>query len=541
VSSCGGETTEAPLNQRLQEVHSDLQLGSRGPEVRALNEYLTKYGYFPNATLAERYPAWRPQVATPPADPSVFDERTQEAVWLLQASRNLPTTGAVDETTRAVLRAARCGRPDGIEHVDGDEKFASLPGFRDGKATWTVLHPNTAPPEIYDLVTRALAVWARQTTLNVTFTNATNANIRIEFISIDGPDGTLGSTLFPTEAGGGSLQLDSLESWSINGGPGETDLFTTILHELGHALGIDHSASRSALMWPDYLGPRTSLDLDDKVAVSVIYDTYGTLGTRKASDIASGITGALWMISREVWSDGFRVYKWGGSDWIPTDGGAVRIAVGINGIPWVVGQSGTIYRRRTTEPTATRQWDVIAGATASDIGIGGGDVAGPTSDGHVWIIGRNTLGDGGFQIYKYAGGSSWTAVNGAATKIAVGRNGVPWVTTAPGVLYRRTTNSPTTGDWETLVGTSTDVGLNAGTYMWGVAKVKSGEENVAVWEEQPRTISDFGHVAPARFQWAPGKRMGVGGPNCAITVGVNARPFMVDNNGTIWSSIDGAP
>ena len=54
AAGCDG-AEEPPLRQRLDTLATDLQVGSRGDDVRALHEHLTKYGYFPNAALGERY------------------------------------------------------------------------------------------------------------------------------------------------------------------------------------------------------------------------------------------------------------------------------------------------------------------------------------------------------------------------------------------------------------------------------------------------------------------------------------------------------
>jgi hypothetical protein len=87
---------------------------------------LTRFGYFPNEALARHYARWQPIVAEAPAYQAVFDEQTQAAVLELQRQNALDTTGYVDAATRAVLHGARCGVPDGIRSVDGeqsDEKF----------------------------------------------------------------------------------------------------------------------------------------------------------------------------------------------------------------------------------------------------------------------------------------------------------------------------------------------------------------------------------------------------------------------------------
>jgi hypothetical protein len=107
----------------LTELDRDLGLGAEGRDVLAVFEYLRSFGYFPNADIANRYPAWRP-VAETPADPLVFDERMVDATLALQRNSGLFETGIVDEPTRVLLRTPRCAEPDNIPDLDPSDKFA---------------------------------------------------------------------------------------------------------------------------------------------------------------------------------------------------------------------------------------------------------------------------------------------------------------------------------------------------------------------------------------------------------------------------------
>src|SRR6478672_5398018 len=76
----GCASPEPPLAQRIEKMNNDLGLGSSGDDVATLHDYLTQFGYFPNPALADRFPAWRPVVATAPPDHEVFDASTEAAV-----------------------------------------------------------------------------------------------------------------------------------------------------------------------------------------------------------------------------------------------------------------------------------------------------------------------------------------------------------------------------------------------------------------------------------------------------------------------------
>ena len=70
--------------------------------------------------------------------------------------------------------------------------------------------------------------------------------------NIDGANGILGQTTVPTS---GPLSdvivtLDLAEDWFVGGDspPGQIDFSSTVTHEIGHAIGIDHSENGAALM-----------------------------------------------------------------------------------------------------------------------------------------------------------------------------------------------------------------------------------------------------------------------------------------------------
>jgi hypothetical protein len=58
------------------------------------------------------------------------------------------------------------------------------------------------------------------------------------------------------------------------------DLYTVVAHEIGHALGMDHSGDPTAVMAPSYPGTRTSLTPDDISGIESIYSA----GARRSYD-----------------------------------------------------------------------------------------------------------------------------------------------------------------------------------------------------------------------------------------------------------------
>lgn len=73
----------------------------------------------------------------------------------------------------------------------------------------------------------------------------------------------------------GDVHFDEDRNWVDNEndvtGNGEFDLFTVLLHELGHALGLGHSTVSGSVMEAIYGGGRRTLGADDIAGIQAIY------------------------------------------------------------------------------------------------------------------------------------------------------------------------------------------------------------------------------------------------------------------------------
>jgi len=132
-----------------------------------------------------------------------------------------------------------------------------------------------------DLIRRAFTLWAAQTPLAFTeASNSSEADIVIGWAGgehgdgdpFDGPGDVLAHASFPNPYDNSQvfLHFDDDERW-VDSDARAVDLLTVAAHELGHTLGLAHSADPSALMYPSYDGPHRSLGADDIAGIQAVY------------------------------------------------------------------------------------------------------------------------------------------------------------------------------------------------------------------------------------------------------------------------------
>uniref|UniRef100_A0A8D1RKK9 Matrix metallopeptidase 28 n=1 Tax=Sus scrofa TaxID=9823 RepID=A0A8D1RKK9_PIG len=280
----------------------DAQLAQRvGQELRREAEaFLEKYGYL------------NEQVPQSPTSSLRFSKAIREFQWVSQ----LPISGVLDPATLRQMMRPRCGVADTNSQAPGTKRVSALFAGHQTKmrrkkrfarqgTKWYKQHlsyrlvnwPQHLPePAVRGAVRAAFQLWSNVSALEFWEAPATGpADIRLTFFqgdhndglsnAFDGPGGALAHAFLPRR---GEAHFDRDERWSLSRRRGR-NLFVVLAHEIGHTLGLTHSAAPRALMAPYYkrLGRDALLSWDDVLAVQNLY------GKPQGGSVATQLPGKL--------------------------------------------------------------------------------------------------------------------------------------------------------------------------------------------------------------------------------------------------------
>ncbi len=251
----------------------DLGKSSNAQAYNQVVSYLIQQGFIPKGSFPDG-----PQLSVALAE--------------MQRKSGIPVTGVYDYATARDMERPRCNmvKPqlppqNGLFFVPGPTKLV----WR--KKNLTYCFDNTASKlsaqDCYDAVRGAFQRWAQISPLN--FTELPVGDIRpidihIKWVSGDHGDdspfdngGTVtdGNVLahgfYPQNTDiAGDIHFDDFEPWTL------IQLANVALHEIGHALGLDHSLDPGAIMYWRYNGV-TELTKDDIDGINFLYGPETTL------------------------------------------------------------------------------------------------------------------------------------------------------------------------------------------------------------------------------------------------------------------------
>jgi len=248
-------------------------------DIRKAQDYLQRFGYVPDKV-----------------DRGVRDQTTEAALRKLQETFGLPVTGELDEPTAEFMNRPRCGVPDFYplsgRGIDRNARFgvSGCSYFAHERHLNYAFSPFSADLQSADqaaAVERAFNSW--QTEIATDFDRvgpSLNPHLPIGWFRGDHGDGSpfdgagnvLAHAFYPPPCGGshaGKCHFDDAELWATAHGANQFDIETVALHEIGHLLGLTHSAVAGSVMFPTYGGQLRDLQPDDINGIRSLYGRRG--------------------------------------------------------------------------------------------------------------------------------------------------------------------------------------------------------------------------------------------------------------------------
>eukprot|EP00064_Thunnus_orientalis_P000477 superscaffoldBa00000025_g478 len=196
----------------------------------------------------------------------------------MQAFFGLEVTGILNNETVEVMKAPRCG----VSDISRYGHFYGKPKWEKRLITYRITRytPDLSQSQVDSTIAKAFQLYSDVIPLDFKQIYSGTADIMIlfkggyhgDFYPFDGAGGVLAHANSPGRAQGGDTHFDDDETWTLT--RRGVNLLLVAAHEFGHALGLDHSRDRRALMYPTYQYVNTNgyrLPDDDRRGVQALY------------------------------------------------------------------------------------------------------------------------------------------------------------------------------------------------------------------------------------------------------------------------------
>ncbi|MEQ9642629.1 MAG: matrixin family metalloprotease [Alphaproteobacteria bacterium] len=327
--------------------------------------------------------------------------------------------------------------------------------WRPGEAiTWTVSGGGVDGRQTFDtvldgdwlpVIQQAFDTWAATANLSFQFvaTDAAGVDIRLGGIAeLDGPGNVLALSMVSflgDDIQFADIQFDLAEDFTLFGVSDSISVFATTLHELGHALGLNHEDRVDALLNANYDQDIQTLLPDDRAAIRAIYGAPGEPtppvpannddGTLVATSAADSVS---------TGDSGVRVFGLGGADTIDGGAGDDTLA-GSRGFDLLRGGPGDdLVRGQFGDDNVRGEEgdDTVIGGAGNDtlVGSNGADLLSGQSGNDTLLgeVGSDTLRGGGGGDSLFGGPEDDLLVGHAGDDTIIGGAGVDTLIGGPG-------------------------------------------------------------------------------------------------------------
>lgn len=209
---------------------------------------------------------------------SITNESFSQDLQAMQAFFGLEVTGTLNKETVEVMKAPRCG----VSDISRYGHFPGKPKWEKRLITYRITQytPDLTRNQVDATIAKAFQLYSDVIPLDFKQVYTGTADIMIlfkggyhgDFYPFDGAGGVLAHANSPGRNQGGDTHFDDDESWTLT--QRGVNLLLVAAHEFGHALGLDHSRDRRALMYPTYQYVNTNgyrLPDDDRRGVQALY------------------------------------------------------------------------------------------------------------------------------------------------------------------------------------------------------------------------------------------------------------------------------